>query len=183
MKLFGKTKEVVKYDKLATMGTIGAVISGIVAIGTIIWANQKLDEKLEQSEAKIKELNKECDELEKNNKLIKEFIEKRKEGVSTLNNSVSGKFEEFQKVLNDASEVVDMVGEHDYAELYSVFDSMTEKISAFQEACEKVEEALSDTSLTDKERYKKALFILQDMEMVDDVDEEEEDENSSHIYD
>lgn len=177
MKLFGKTKEVVKYDKLATMGTIGAVISGIVAIGTIIWANQKLDEKLEQSEAKIKELNKECDELEKNNKLIKEFIEKRKEGVSTLNNSVSGKFEEFQKVLNDASEVVDMVGEHDYAELYSVFDSMTEKISAFQEACEKVEEALSDTSLTDKERYKKALFILQDMEMVDDVDEEEEDED------
>lgn len=177
MKLFGKTKEVVKYDKLATMGTIGAVISGIVAIGTIIWANQKLDEKLEQSEAKIKELNKECDELEKNNKLIKEFIEKRKEGVSTLNNSVSGKFEEFQKVLNDASEVVDMVGEHDYAELYSVFDSMTEKISAFQEACEKVEEALSDTSLTDKERYKKALFILQDMEMVDDVDGEEEDED------
>lgn len=177
MKIFGKTKEVVKYDKLATMGTIGAVISGIVAIGTIIWANQKLDEKLEQSEAKIKELNKECDELEKNNKLIKEFIEKRKEGVSTLNNSVSGKFEEFQKVLNDASEVVDMVGEHDYAELYSVFDSMTEKISAFQEACEKVEEALSDTSLTDKERYKKALFILQDMEMVDDVDEEEEDED------
>ena len=177
MIVFGKTKEVVKYDKLATMGTIGAVISGIVAIGTIIWANQKLDEKLEQSEAKIKELNKECDELEKNNKLIKEFIEKRKEGVSTLNNSVSGKFEEFQKVLNDASEVVDMVGEHDYAELYSVFDSMTEKISAFQEACEKVEEALSDTSLTDKERYKKALFILQDMEMVDDVDEEEEDED------
>lgn len=178
MKLFGKTKEVVKYDKFDTMGTIGAVISGIVAIGTIIWANQKLDEKLEQSEAKIKELNKECDELEKNNKLIKEFIEKRKEGVSTLNNSVSGKFEEFQKVLNDASEVVDMVGEHDYAELYSVFDSMTEKISAFQEACEKVEETLSDTSLTDKERYKKALFILQDMEMVDDdVDEEEEDED------
>lgn len=177
MRLFGKAKEVVKYDKLATMGTIGAVISGIVAIGTIIWANQKLDEKLEQSEAKINELNKECDELEKNNKLIKEFIEKRKEGVSTLNNSVSGKFEEFQKVLNDASEVVDMVGEHDYAELYSVFDSMTEKISAFQEACEKVEEALSDTSLTDKERYKKALFILQDMEMIDDVDEEEEDED------
>lgn len=181
MKLFGKTKEVVKYDKLATMGTIGAVISGIVAIGTIIWANQKLDEKLEQSEAKIKELNKECDELEKNNKLIKEFIEKRKEGVSTLNNSVSGKFEEFQKVLNDASEVVDMVGEHDYAELYSVFDSMTEKISAFQEACEKVEEALSDTSITDKERYKKALFILQDMEMVDDDIDEEEDSIDERI--
>lgn len=177
MKLFGKTKEVVKYDKLATMGTTGAIISGIVAIGTIIWANQKLDEKLDQSEAKINELNNECDELEKNNKLIKEFIEKRKEGVSTLNNSVSGKFEEFQKVLNDASEVVDMISEHDYAELYDVFDSMTEKISAFQKACEQVEEALSDTSLTDKERYKKALFILQDMEMVDDDIDEEEDED------
>lgn len=178
MKLFGKTKEAVKYDKLATMGTIGAVISGIVAIGTIIWANQKLDEKLEQSEAKINELNKECDELEKNNKLIKEFIEKRKEGVSTLNNSVSGKFEEFQKVLNDASEVVDMISEHDYAELYSVFDSMTEKISMFQEVCEKVEEVLSNTSLTDKERYKNALFILQDMDTADDeVDDDEEDED------